>query len=96
MTSTAINARDAVSRSVAHSEKSKGELYAVNHEEGLPDSSSDDSLKPIYDNTHRKLKSRHIQLIGIGGSASLLIDPGIERLMALYRTIGTALFVQIG
>lgn len=25
------------------------------------------SLKPVYDSTHRKLKPRHIQLIGIGG-----------------------------
>ena len=24
-------------------------------------------LKPVYDSTHRKLKPRHIQLIGIGG-----------------------------
>lgn len=30
-------------------------------------SSSEDSLKPVYDHTHRKLKPRHIQLIGIGG-----------------------------
>jgi len=29
--------------------------------------SSNDSLKPVYDYTHRKLKPRHIQLIGIGG-----------------------------
>lgn len=27
----------------------------------------DDSLKPRIDSTHRKLKPRHIQLIGIGG-----------------------------
>ena len=26
-----------------------------------------DGLKPVYDSTHRKLKPRHIQLIGIGG-----------------------------
>ena len=30
-----------------------------------PDES--DSLKPRIDSTHRKLKPRHIQLIGIGG-----------------------------
>jgi yeast amino acid transporter len=30
-----------------------------------PDDSDD--LKPVYDTTHRKLKPRHIQLIGIGG-----------------------------
>ena len=28
---------------------------------------SDQSNKPLFDNTHRKLKPRHIQLIGIGG-----------------------------
>ena len=28
---------------------------------------SDRSNKPLFDNTHRKLKPRHIQLIGIGG-----------------------------
>ena len=28
---------------------------------------SDDSDKPLIDSTHRKLKPRHIQLIGIGG-----------------------------
>lgn len=26
-----------------------------------------EELKPVYDDTHRKLKARHIQLIGIGG-----------------------------
>ena len=33
----------------------------------MPYSASDDSLKPVIDTTHRKLKPRHIQLIGIGG-----------------------------
>ena len=28
---------------------------------------ADADLKPVYDSTHRKLKARHIQLIGIGG-----------------------------
>ena len=28
---------------------------------------SDDDIKPVYDSTCRKLKPRHIQLIGIGG-----------------------------
>lgn len=27
------------------------------------------SLQVVHDNTHRRLKSRHIQLIGIGGYA---------------------------
>ena len=29
------------------------------------------SLQPVYDSTHRKLKPRHIQLIGIGGYVTL-------------------------
>lgn len=33
----------------------------------MPYSASDDSFKPAIDTTHRKLKPRHIQLIGIGG-----------------------------
>ena len=37
-------------------------------EEASPYSPRDsDELKPSYDFTHRKLKPRHIQLIGIGG-----------------------------
>ena len=62
------------------------------------------SLQPVYDSTHRKLKPRHIQLIGIGGYVVLYLplrseDPDdVGMLMAgePCRTIGTALFVQIG
>lgn len=37
-------------------------------DEAMPYSPTDgNSLKPVYDYTHRRLKSRHIQLIGIGG-----------------------------
>lgn len=39
------------------------------------------SLPPSYDHTHRKLKSRHIQLIGIGGTIGT----------ALYVQIGRGL-----
>ena len=70
MASTALDTKDAIPRSsIAHSEK-----YAVNPEDALPYSSSVDSLKPIYDDTHRKLKPRHIQLIGIGGSVVSLTE----------------------
>ena len=69
MASTALDTKDAISRSsIAHSEKYAKDHYAANPEDALPYSSSVDSLKPIYDDTHRKLKPRHIQLIGIGGS----------------------------
>jgi hypothetical protein len=49
----------------------------VDDDEALPHSpGDDDSLKPVLDYTHRKLKPRHIQLIGIGGSDedSLVLD----------------------
>lgn len=36
---------------------------AVEDREG----SIEEGLKPVYDHTHRKLKPRHVQLIGIGG-----------------------------
>ena len=32
-----------------------------------PSPRTSEELKPVYDNTRRKLKPRHIQLIGIGG-----------------------------
>jgi len=44
-------------------------------------SDSESQLKPIYDSTHRKLKPRHIQLIGIGGTIGT----------ALYVQIGHGL-----
>ena len=46
------------------------EKLSVNAMPGSPASSV--SLKLGCDNTHRRLKSRHIQLIGIGGSVPLL------------------------
>lgn len=73
MASTAFDMRDAHQRgSIARSEKSaKDETFGVSRaEQAIPYSSSEDSLKPIYDDTHRKLKPRHIQLIGIGGYES--------------------------
>ncbi len=44
-------------------------------------SSHDSELKPVFDYTHRKLKPRHIQLIGIGGTIGT----------ALYVQIGRGL-----
>ena len=73
MTSTASNPRDATHRgSIARSEKSILTADRVRADSTLPYTYSDDSLKPILDDTHRKLKPRHIQLIGIGGYMSRL------------------------
>ena len=44
-------------------------------------SDSESQLKPLFDSTHRKLKPRHIQLIGIGGTIGT----------ALYVQIGHGL-----
>lgn len=44
-------------------------------------SNSVGSVRAVHDNTHRKLKSRHIQLIGIGGTIGT----------ALYVQIGRGL-----
>ena len=41
--------------------------YGIDDEVSASSSISDRSNKPLYDNTHRKLKPRHIQLMGIGG-----------------------------
>ncbi|KAL9120314.1 MAG: hypothetical protein Q9187_003133 [Circinaria calcarea] len=63
---------------------------------GLPDQEaaipysgrSSDELKPRCDDTHRKLKARHIQLIGIGGTigTALFVQIGVSR--AFFGTIG--------
>jgi amino acid permease len=46
---------------------------STDHETGEPYAMEDSDLfKPRYDHTHRKLKSRHIQLIGIGGCVDVL------------------------
>lgn len=44
--------------------------YGVNDEPQPRYSSTDDDglNQPVFDSTHRKLKPRHIQLIGIGGT----------------------------
>ena len=49
--------------------------YGVEPEAARPYSpGGGSSLQPVYDSTHRKLKPRHIQLIGIGGYASLTLQ----------------------
>lgn len=55
---------------------------AVDEEKNEPRrSDSIGSVRAVYDSTHRKLKSRHIQLIGIGGTIGT----------ALYVQIGRGL-----
>lgn len=43
------------------------------------------SLKPVHDSTHRKLKSRHMQLTGIGRAISEWIRGGVEGVPWLER-----------
>ena len=56
---------------------------AVDEEKNYEPRRSDSvgSVRIVHDNTHRKLKSRHIQLIGIGGTIGT----------ALYVQIGRGL-----
>ncbi|KAL9038846.1 MAG: hypothetical protein Q9214_005120 [Letrouitia sp. 1 TL-2023] len=60
----------------------KGPLEADENLRYSPD--DDNSLKPVYDSTHRKLKPRHIQLIGIGGTigTALYVQIGIDQCIA--------------
>lgn len=60
----------------------KGVEIAEKHPSGNRDASIDGgSMKPTYDHTRRKLKPRHLQLIGIGGTIGT----------ALYVQIGNNL-----
>lgn len=43
--------------------------HGVDDEVRAPSLDSDESTRSLFDSTHRKLKPRHIQLIGIGGYA---------------------------
>ncbi|CAF9910695.1 MAG: hypothetical protein HETSPECPRED_010150 [Heterodermia speciosa] len=66
--------------SIVRSEKSIPTSYRVRAGSRLPPTYSDDSFKPILDHTHRKLKPRHIQLIGIGGTigTALFVQIGMS------------------
>ena len=48
---------------------------------------STNNLKPVSDSTHRKLKPRHVQLIGIGGYVTMHWDESIT---------GTAMLIKAG
>lgn len=50
----------------------------------------------VGDQTHRKLKSRHIQLIGKMPLAPYTLNHPLTPIRGIGGTIGTALFVQIG
>ncbi|CAI7595650.1 unnamed protein product [Penicillium pancosmium] len=57
------------------------EVVEKNSMDKRDDSIDGGSMKPTYDHTHRKLKPRHVQLIGIGGTIGT----------ALYVQIGSGL-----
>lgn len=75
MASTGLDRPSAADiRSIHHDMKSEKHsmdetpiAYGVDDAARAPSLHSDDSNKPLFDSTHRKLKPRHIQLIGIGG-----------------------------
>ena len=60
----------------------KGSIVAsIKDNYAIADSSSNEagSIKAGSDNTHRKLKARHIQLIGIGGTIGTALYVNIGR-----------------
>ena len=63
-------------RSADQGELTEKDVVIKNREESI-----EEGLKPSYDHTHRKLKPRHVQLIGIGGTIGT----------ALYVQIGQTL-----
>ncbi|KAL4957914.1 hypothetical protein BDW69DRAFT_141759 [Aspergillus filifer] len=63
-------------RSADQGEFAEKNVVINNREESI-----EEGLKPSYDHTHRKLKPRHVQLIGIGGTIGT----------ALYVQIGQTL-----
>lgn len=88
-------------RSINNMEKyNETPMTRVVDDEAIPYSPGDeDFLKPSIDSTHRKLKPRHIQLIGIGGFVEAILHSPSRigaKIYGVSRTIGTALFVQIG
>ena len=69
MASTALDhpALDGVHSTHRDEMDEKSVAYGVDDNVRASSPISDDSNKPLIDSTHRKLKPRHIQLIGIGG-----------------------------
>lgn len=59
--------------------------YGVNDQARATSFNSDDSNKPLFDSTHRKLKPRHIQLIGIGGYVEMRIQLRGGRILNIVR-----------
>lgn len=75
---TSISASKASRRSSQiHNEKSQGVLEAEDSEERPSTSTLEE--KDVVDQTHRRLKPRHIQLIGIGGTIGTALFVAIGR-----------------
>lgn len=60
-----------ISKPIDTGEAEPPSIYDVEEERG--------SLPPSYDHTHRKLKPRHIQFIGIGGTIGTALFVSIGR-----------------
>jgi len=73
---------DAYPNDLEDASRKQSVVASIKANYGLAERPSDDeSIKVGYDSTHRKLKPRHIQLIGIGGTIGT----------ALYVQIGHGL-----
>jgi len=83
MASTGVDTHGtAMSHSIARNgEKEEAQFKKETHEEASIGDRDSASIKLSYDSTHRQLRPRHIQLIGIGGTIGT----------ALYVQIGRGL-----
>ncbi|KAL4921108.1 hypothetical protein BDW62DRAFT_139904 [Aspergillus aurantiobrunneus] len=79
--SPAVNCVDLATGGLTKRIDNQDELTVKNTVVDNSDESIEEGLKPVYDHTHRKLKPRHVQLIGIGGTIGT----------ALYVQIGQSL-----
>lgn len=89
---------DRTTRIPAHGTRDLDEKKRENNDDVL-DVGDTGSLPPTYDHTHRKLKARHIQLIGTylaRGPEAQLAGWRLIQSVGIGGTIGTALYVQIG
>ena len=80
MTGPSLPERTASITDGVQRESRKGSLVAsIKAGYGLADVSDEESVRQGLDLTHRKLKARHIQLIGIGGTIGTALFVQIGR-----------------
>lgn len=114
MASTTLDSRRTAGHQEQDEKKSVNDLASGEKLASIPGNDSEmvveyatatedlDHFTPHHDKTHRRLRPRHIQLIGIGGCVHMSHHQSKKnwykhtKAFGHIRTIGTALYVQIG